>query len=65
MVDIPVGKWRRFHETSAAMECPRCGAWGTLLDHSIAPDGTVSPSVECVACGFHDHVKLVGWESGQ
>lgn len=34
------------------------------LDHKIADDGTVNPSVQCWAdsCGFHEHVRLVGWD---
>jgi hypothetical protein len=36
---------------------------GTLLEHSIAVDGTVQPSVVCpMECGFHAYLKLEGWE---
>lgn len=47
--------------------CPDCGNAATL-DHDIADDGTVSPSLVCPhvkhdACGFHEFVKLEGWES--
>lgn len=28
----------------------------------IADDGTVTPSVHFLDCGWHDHVKLLGWE---
>lgn len=33
------------------------------MDHDIAPDGRVSPSVVCPfeGCDFHDHVVLEGW----
>lgn len=33
------------------------------LDHEIADDGTVSPSVACPVegCGFHELVKLEDW----
>ena len=42
------------------------GHEGLLTDHDIAADGTVTPSVVCTEedCGFHDWVKLVGWERG-
>lgn len=34
--------------------------------HSIAADGTVTPSYVCpvAGCTFHDFVRLVGWEPG-
>jgi len=40
----------------------RCGVCGKCIDlpHSIADDGTVSPSVVC-ACGWHVHIKLQNW----
>jgi hypothetical protein len=38
----------------------------SLRTHSIAPDGTVRPSVVCMApgCAFHDFVRLEGWSAG-
>jgi hypothetical protein len=46
------------------MTCPICGTLGSLSDHIVAKDGTVSPSVECPGgCGFHDYIKLEGWIS--
>lgn len=47
---------------SASFICPN-GHDGTLLDHTIAPDGAVSPSVVCPqeGCTFHDSVRLEGW----
>jgi hypothetical protein len=38
----------------------------SLRGHSIAPDGTVSPSVVCLErkCDFHDFVRLDGWSGG-
>jgi hypothetical protein len=43
-------------------QCPN-GHIGSLDDHEIADDGTVSPSVVCphVGCGFHDNIKLADW----
>ena len=47
---------------SAALWCPN-NHFGTLEDHTIAADGSVSPSVVCPSdrCPFHDQVRLVGW----
>jgi hypothetical protein len=32
--------------------------------HSVAPDGTLSPSYVCTypGCSFHEWVRLVGWD---
>ena len=39
------------------------GDWFGLETHSISSDGTVSPSVVCpYGCGFHEFVKLEGWD---
>lgn len=37
----------------------------SLNRHTIQDDGTVTPSVVCplTGCGFHEFVKLEGWES--
>lgn len=42
--------------------CPLCGNVG-LLDHEIAADGKVTPSVQCMkdGCSFHDMIRLLGW----
>lgn len=45
---------------SATFRCPECNQKGTLENHSIAENGTVTPSVECV-CGFHENLVLIGW----
>jgi len=47
---------------SATLVCPN-GHWGNLHDHTIADDGTVSPSVTCAeeGCDFHECIRLVGW----
>jgi hypothetical protein len=39
------------------MRCPH-GHIASLWDHTIAPDGTVSPSVQCPKCEFHENVVL-------
>lgn len=40
------------------------GHAGSIANHEIASDGTVTPSVVCATenCSFHEFVKLVGWE---
>ena len=56
---------------SAIWTCPN-GHAGGLLDHQIASDGVVSPSVVCNGypavhgelarpCTVHDYLKLEGW----
>jgi len=51
---------------TANFTCPN-GHAGYLGDHTIAPDGTVSPSVVCPVegCGFHDFIRLAGWDFGK
>ena len=41
-----------------------CGHAFVLTGHTIAPDGSVSPSVVCPypPCTFHQMVRLDGWE---
>jgi hypothetical protein len=55
------GHYRKFLRT-ALVACPQCGR-EAMLDHEIAADGTVSPSVQCPfpGCSFHDQVQLLGW----
>ena len=56
------GTWRAVRsDTAVRVSCPRCG-YDAELDHAIAPDGTVTPSLDCPGgCGFHEHVKLTGY----
>lgn len=58
-----IGTWRAVRDsTSARITCPNCG-FDAELDHEIAEDRTVNPSVECPAnCGFHEHIRLMGWK---
>jgi len=51
-------------EMTAWFRCPN-GHFGTLSDHSIASDGTVSPSVVCPekGCKFHENIKLEDWNA--
>lgn len=59
-------RWRPLRDGarwSATLTCGLCGRPATLVDHEIADDGTVSPSVECPhdGCRWHVFVKLNGW----
>ena len=62
------GTWRFWDSgprgKTAAFVCPICGTLAMLIDHEIAPDGTVTPSVVCPTegCDFHEFVRLEGWE---
>jgi len=54
------GKWRKVGAL-IYVQCPQCN-YCAALQHEIAPDGTVTPSVECPSgCGFHTNVRLTGW----
>lgn len=66
------GKWRlarRPEGVGANLCCPACGVIAGLgpgTNHTIAADGSVSPSVVCTGyrgegCSFHEFVKLEGW----
>ncbi len=54
-------------DLSGRMLSFRCanGHGGTLPDHEVAEDGTVTPSVVCPepSCDFHEHVRLMGWRA--
>ena len=53
------------------LSCPTCGSLGTLRTHSVAADGSVSPSIVCTGkrqfadggtpCDFHKSGKLLDW----
>jgi len=65
------GTWRplkTIEGPSAVVCCAKCGCSSTLTRHTIAADGTVTPSLGCPwekhgmpACGWHVFVKLEGW----
>lgn len=56
------GKWRKIGG-AIFVHCPQCNFCASL-NHEIAVDGVVTPSVECPRdCGFHESVKLLGWIS--
>ena len=48
--------------------CPHCGnaAIGGDPPHGISADGHIFESVICSqGCGFHDYVRLEGWDCGE
>lgn len=69
MITIPKNKWStqmvggRVKTLRVFVECPGCHTVAPL-NHDVADDGTVSPSLDCPFddCSFHDHVKLEGWK---
>lgn len=60
----PAPAWWPFG-AGVMLRCPS-GHVGRL-DHEIATDGTVSPSVMCMnpGCDFHDYVTLDEWTEPQ
>ena len=60
------GMWIELSGEAAAVwvACGACGVRGSLEDHSISDDGTISPSLVCPAeCGWHVFARLAGWTS--
>ena len=63
------GEWRdvrgKYRTISALVCCPGCGKINSLGDHTIDPDGTVTPSLVCPFdhCEFHDFVKIADWKA--
>jgi hypothetical protein len=57
------GHWAVGLRRRVMIWCPKCGM-RSYLDHEIAGDGTVTPSVVCPwrGCDWHVHVKLDKWE---
>lgn len=56
------GMWSKFGE-SVLVRCPLCQTVAAL-DHDVASDGAVSPSLVCPndsACSWHVVARLVGW----
>jgi len=58
----PTATGRSRERFKATVRCP-AGHEMTLSGHTIADDGTVSPSVVCPTkgCTFHEFVTLDGW----
>ena len=59
------GMWSprtRDGKKTAQLSCPKCGDAASLCDHKIAADGTVTPSVMCNVCDYHESgLRLEGW----
>jgi len=71
VVIIPSDKWQRViinGKLEVWLTCPLCGLQ-SLLDHDIAADGSITPSVVCpgvtssgTSCTWHEVIKLEGWK---
>lgn len=66
----PPNFWKSCHASTmrrfkAELTCPN-GHGLVLRQHRISGSGHVQPSVVCTAsrCGFHEYVRLEGWEHG-
>jgi hypothetical protein len=67
------GTWIRWlfgptKQIGAVVVCPQCGrgmsiGGGTTFGgcHTVAADGTVSPSVVCGRCSWHTFIRLADW----
>lgn len=61
------GRWwphtRADQSLGASVSCPSC-AGHAVLEHTIAHDGTITPSIDCPfeGCDFHAHGRLEGWD---
>lgn len=62
--------WWMKGQAGPTVSCPVCqklhmlplvAVGGEELFHAIAADGTVSPSVICTRCDWHDRIRLEGW----
>lgn len=68
---IPAGTWSELFKAdgsrSAMVGCGECGKNQTLTGHTIAPDGSVTPSLQCSfpPCPWHVYVTLEGWGTEQ
>ena len=77
LADLGPGQWFKDEDGNVVVRCghaehsdkqPRFGhihGRGDGKDWKIAPDGTVTPSVffRDKACGWHEFVRLEGWEA--
>lgn len=66
--DFPApGTWRpakRDGKQTAFFRCPKCPTVGSLDGtHEVADDGTVTPSMVCPNCDFHEWIVLDGWQA--
>ncbi len=66
MVNIDTDKWFFvLGDKKPSIECPSCGCQllGDRAIQGVKENGEVYNSVVC-PCGFHDYVKLLGWNKG-
>jgi hypothetical protein len=65
---VPGGCWHGGRKSdgtrTATLQCPGCGKVASMSQHTIEPDGTVSPSAVCPyeGCTFHQWIRLEGWK---
>jgi hypothetical protein len=60
--DIPHPRWREW-EGVVIVSCPE--GHTARLNHNVASDGSVTPSLLCPYCGWHVWGRLDGWEAGE
>jgi DNA-directed RNA polymerase subunit RPC12/RpoP len=64
---ISITDWTKYPENSlnrlGEFRCPQCKTIVAISSkiHSIAEDGTLTPSMVCPHCPFHEWIKLEGW----
>ncbi len=61
---LEAGTWTPAGIDNALVTCPNDKTHvATIGDHHIDADGVVTPSLMCFVdgCGFHENVKLFGW----
>lgn len=65
------GQWVLDLDGNVYLRCPHKEGHGFVIRRdppgsgrwSIAADGRVKPSVKIEACGFHEFIRLAGWEA--
>lgn len=56
--------WWVAHGHNTYIAC-KCGRIARLSEtHQIDNEGRVCPGVKCGRCGFEEHLKLQGWDTG-
>lgn len=59
MTKITSDNWWHFG-SKVIVRCPDCDGTASL-EHDVAADGTIDPSLDCPSCEFHDHAWLESW----
>ena len=64
---VVVGEFGPLPRWSAIVWCPSCARPLSAVNHLIAPNGQITPSLghptEYPACDWHTSPQLVGWEA--